>query len=178
MPSSSMLTDVEKSTTKQTQTQTQTQTEDGYEASRIHSESCLRTFGEIERDQDNNTHAPPRSSTEPSNPSPTTNKKGKQYTGTSGETLVGSSSSSEDSGPKFRIPFARRSTANDDLEKSESRMSRTSTRKSRKEQPLPAIQQFKAVFWSWPNILLVCVPIGIAINYAGNVSPLAIFLVS
>lgn len=151
---------------------------DGYEANRIHSESCVKTIGELSREEaNNNNRRPPRSSTEPNSASPTT-QKGKQSTATSGDTLVGSSSSSEDSGILKRLPFGHRKSGEaPDLEKSESRVSKTTTRKSKKQENLPVKHQLKAVFWSWPNILLICVPIGIALNYAGGINPLAIFIV-
>ena len=179
VPSSGMKLDME-TAPSQSQTQIQTQMQDGYATNRIHSESCVQTLQELRRHGDNNNHALPRSGTEPSGASPTTEKKGKQSTGTSGDTLVPSSSSSEDSVPKKRMPFfQRKSTETPDLEKSDSRMSQMISRKSsKKHENLSIRHQLKSVFWSWPNILLICVPLGIGLNYAKPpINPLAIFIV-
>ncbi|KAF2723788.1 Calcium/proton exchanger [Polychaeton citri CBS 116435] len=53
----------------------------------------------------------------------------------------------------------------------------TDSKKKKKHPKIPAIQQFKAVIYSWINIMLVFVPVGIALNYAG-VNKIVVFVVN
>ena len=166
-------------------TGTSTNGQDGYDPARVQSDSRITTLNQLEREKNNhdNNPLPLRSSTEPSSATPTTpstTKKGKQTTGSSGDTLLDRSSSSEGSGLTQRLKFGRKSHEGNDDSKLENGLSKSTSTKSGKSQrhkELPVLQQIKAVVWSWPNVLLVCVPIGIALNYAGNINPLAIFLV-
>lgn len=56
---------------------------------------------------------------------------------------------------------------------------RTETEKSKKKKhpKIPFMSQFKAVFFSWINILLIAVPVGIALEYA-HVNKIAVFVVN
>ncbi|KXS98319.1 hypothetical protein AC578_6848 [Pseudocercospora eumusae] len=56
---------------------------------------------------------------------------------------------------------------------------RTDTEKSKKKKhpKIPFMSQFKAVFFSWINLLLIAVPIGIALEYA-HVNKIAVFVVN
>ena len=61
------------------------------------------------------------------------------------------------------LPFGKKKDDDSELE----RMNTDKSEKSKKKRPkLSFMSQFKAVFGSWINILLVFVPIGIALNYA------------
>ncbi|EME78734.1 uncharacterized protein MYCFIDRAFT_216745 [Pseudocercospora fijiensis CIRAD86] len=52
-----------------------------------------------------------------------------------------------------------------------------SKEKKEKHPKIPFMSQFKAVFFSWINILLIAVPVGIAIEYA-HVNKIAVFVVN
>lgn len=73
---------------------------------------------------------------------------------------------------KFFAPFSKK--------KEDDGVERAETDKSKKKKKYPHItlfSQFKAVFGSWINILLILVPVGIALNYA-KVNGVAVFVVN
>ncbi|KAI9665548.1 MAG: hypothetical protein M1831_001691 [Alyxoria varia] len=77
----------------------------------------------------------------------------------------------------LRIPFAHKEEGAEDEPSVEKAPSSESKKTSKLHKHIPVGQQIKAVFWQWPNVLLICVPIGIALNFSG-VNPLAVFLIN
>lgn len=75
-------------------------------------------------------------------------------------------------GGKFMGMFHKK-----DKEEIDSSDSDTQHSKKKVHRTIPVGQQFKAVFGSWINILLIFVPIGIALNYA-HVNKIAVFVVN
>lgn len=84
----------------------------------------------------------------------------------------------ETSGPRKRkfaqklMPWKKSSDDNDDLSRTE-----TSESKRKKHPKIKLMSQIKAVFGSWINILLIAVPVGFAVNYAG-VNKIAVFVIN
>lgn len=148
-------------------------------AEEYHSESCVAH--EISSNQQ-----PPRASTEPTPYSPTDlTHNGKQSTATS-DTLFPASETpngtiplpqEERSQPKHRFPRLHKRKQGDTTEDGTPLARKPSKKKKKFPKKIPVEQQLRGIFWSWPNILLICVPVGIALNYA-HVNPLAIFIVS
>lgn len=58
------------------------------------------------------------------------------------------------------------------------RISDNIKRKTSKHPPIPVMQQLKNALLSWINILLVLVPVGFALRYAGGVDPIVVFVVN
>ena len=100
----------------------------------------------------------------------------KRQTGSSGTLTNGSSSEEQDT---LRKRNTRPEVENEKVlpppAKAETSRSKESKKDFRKRH-YPIGQQLKVIFWTWPNLLLVCVPIGIAL-YEVNVNPLAVFIV-
>ena len=152
----------------------------GYDVDRTQSANCVPTTREVRAAEEHDAHvAPNRSSTEPSsNPSPI-HEKGKPSTGASDDTVTASNTSSEDSVSIRKRMIGQRNTTGQgqEIENTPSNISRSRSRKSRLSKHIPVAHQVRAVFWSWPNILLVCVPVGIALSQINGMNPLAIFIV-
>ena len=72
------------------------------------------------------------------------------------------------------IPFKKDKEEDDELERKET----TESEKKKKNWPKPTImQQVKAVFGSWINLMLVFVPVGIALEYAG-INKIVVFVIN
>lgn len=149
-------------------------------AEELHSESCITHADVGQYGQ------PARASTEPPYASPLgSSQNGKKSTGTS-DTLFSPSDSSQEtkteetSEPRKRsrrkFPFLHKSTEKAEDTEQDATLSRRASRR-RLDKKIPIKHQLRSIFWSWPNVLLICVPIGIALNYA-KVNPLAVFLVN
>lgn len=76
-------------------------------------------------------------------------------------------------GGKFMGIFKRKDK--EELDSSDSDTQRS--KKTKKHPKIPVVQQFKSVFGSWINVLLIFVPIGIALNYT-KVNRIAVFVVN
>lgn len=77
---------------------------------------------------------------------------------------------------KFFAPFSKKN-GDQDAERTESEMSEKTKKRKRKYPHITVMSQFKAVFGSWINILLIMVPVGIALEYSG-VNKTAVFVVN
>ena len=105
----------------------------------------------------------------------------KQSTATNSDTLTTGQSDDANNLRKRHHLFGHKKSEEDDEKPAE--LAKSSTAESKKsrntkmKQKIPVGQQIKAVFLTWPNLLLICVPVGIALNYVG-VNPLAVFVVN
>ncbi|KAI9723157.1 MAG: hypothetical protein M1828_004260 [Chrysothrix sp. TS-e1954] len=133
-----------------------TNNEHGYSDSGVARSSTLPPVSPVFHNS-TNTHIPP-----------TENKYASPQSTSTGETLTpnkssGSGSASENGGPRRRhhIPF----TQSKEKEQNGFDSERQDT-SERPKQKLTFASQMKATIGSWVNILLICVPLGIALNYA------------
>jgi Ca2+:H+ antiporter len=78
---------------------------------------------------------------------------------------------------KFHVPMPWSKKREEEQEEQEVQRADTSESKKRKYPKIGFWPQVKAVFGSWINVLLVFVPVGIALNYAG-VNKVVVFVVN
>ncbi|KAL9085847.1 MAG: hypothetical protein Q9159_004512, partial [Coniocarpon cinnabarinum] len=161
----------------------------------IQSEPVVPTLHGLGHQTSIDAHAPIRSATAPQYGEPTQgdsspkDEQGQHSTGASDSTAVGSGSSSKNSGETGSTLRQRPSHKNTDEttvdpekglpdEGNELSKTKSERKRARFREPIPIKHQLRCVFVSWPNILLICVPVGIAIANVDGISPLAVFLVN
>ena len=72
------------------------------------------------------------------------------------------------------MPWKKSQDDGSELEKTDTEDSK----KKKKHKKIPILQQFKVVFFSWINILLIAVPVGIGLANAGNINGIVVFVVN
>lgn len=126
-------------------------------AEEFHSESCITR--EISHNQ-----VLPRASTEPQHTSPIDpSPNGKQSTGTSDTLFQGSDDSHDarattDGKPQYakrRFPWLHK--GKEINSQSGEPLTKTPSKKKKFPKKIPVKQQLRGIFWTWPNILLICV---------------------
>ncbi|KAK5136602.1 hypothetical protein LTR08_002616 [Meristemomyces frigidus] len=103
---------------------------------------------------------------------PFTNRETKETPDSVGDSSVGPDGGARKRKHRKFMPWKKVDDSNADVQRAD-----TSESKKKNRRKIPVMSQFKAVFYSWINILLIFVPVGIALEYA-KVNKVVVFVVN